>query len=577
MSNSSIIFDDSGFGDPPGTLFDNSTPSNISYNTIGAAAGTNGTASYALTASFAMNGGGGGGSLTVVGGATVTGVTTLTFSGGTVSGTTPNATVTISGGASASYAASASVATSASYAYSSSVAVSASYAYSSSVAVSSSYTLTSTSASYAYSSSVAFLTTSASYALNATSASFALTSTSASYALNVTSASYAKSSSVALSSSYALNATSASYALTSTSASYTLNATSASYALNATTALSSSYTLNATSASYALNTTTASYARSSSVTVSSSFANNSSTALSSSYALNATTAYNSTNAINSLNVAVTNVPAPNPYYLAFVQTVQGYTNLFVNSASNAGIGTLSYDITTNTIGANLSGSVDGTITSASYAQTASYSNTLGASLTNPGAGTLRLFASNGTSLTTISNFSASYTLTASYALTSTNASYALTSTSASYALTSTTALSASYALNSAAAVSATSVNFTGIKSLPAALSGSGGYGGVSDVASLTSNQASNSLINGMFYNASSAGGAITITLDAATYFGFEFTVFASNLTNDISFMAGAGQTIISADSNLKINKAGSSAVAKYITGSTWALIGDLKA
>jgi hypothetical protein len=81
----------------------------------------------------------------------------------------------------------------------------------------------------------------------------------------------------------------------------------------------------------------------------------------------------------------------------------------------------------------------------------------------------------------------------------------------------------------------------------------------------------------MFYNASSAGGAITITLDAATYFGFEFTVFASNLANDISFMAGAGQTIISADSNLKINKAGSSAVAKYITGSTWALIGDLKA
>ena len=81
----------------------------------------------------------------------------------------------------------------------------------------------------------------------------------------------------------------------------------------------------------------------------------------------------------------------------------------------------------------------------------------------------------------------------------------------------------------------------------------------------------------MFYNASSAGGAITITLNAATYFGFEFTVFASNLANDISFMAGAGQTIISADSNLKINKAGSSAVAKYIATDTWALIGDLKA
>ena len=536
MSNSSIIFDNSGFGDPPGTLFDNNTPTNVSYNTIGAAAGTDGTASYALTASFAMNGGGGGGSLTVVGGSTVTGVTTLTFSGGTVSGTTPNATVTISGGASASYAASASVAVSSSYAYSSSIAVSSSYTYSSSVAVSSSYALIATSASYAYSSSVAFLTTSASFALTSTSASFALIST---------------------------------------------NTLSSSYALNATTALSSSYALNAT---------TASYARSSSVTVSSSFANNSSTALSSSYALNATNATNATNAINSSNVAVTNVPTPNPYYLSFVQTVEGYTNLFVNSASAAGIGTLSYDITTNTIGANLSGSVDGTITSASYAQTASYSNTLGASLTNPGVGSLRLYASDGTIiLTSISNLSASYALTSSHALTVTSASYALTATSASYALSSSvavsssyalnasTVLSASYAVNSSTSANATSVDFTGIKSLPAALSGSGGYGGVSDVASLTSNQASNSLINGMFYNASSAGGAITITLDAATYFGFEFTVFASNLANDISFMAGAAQTIISADSNLKINKAGSSAVAKYITGSTWALIGDLKA
>ena len=442
------------------------------------------------------------------------------------------------------------------------------------------------SASYTYSSSVAFLTTSASLAQTA------------SYIIQ------------AVSASYALNTTSASYALTSTSASYTLNATSASYALNT------------TSASYALNATTASYARSSSVTVSSSFANNSSTALSSSYALNATTAYNSTNAINSSNVAVTNVPAPNPYYLTFAQT-DGYTNLFINSASVAGIGTLSYDITTNTIGANLSGSVNGTITSASYAQTASYSNTLGALLTNPGVGSLRLYASDGTTiLTSISNLSASYASTASYALTATSASYTLTATSASYArsssvavsssyaststtslsasyaststtasyaLTATTSLSssyalsssiavsASYALNSSTAANATSVNFTGIKSLPAALSGSGGFGGVSDVASLTSNQASNSLINGMFYNASSAGGAITITLDAATYFGFEFTVFASNLANDISFMAGAGQTIISADSNLKINKAGSSAVAKYITTDTWALIGDLKA
>ena len=160
MSNSSITFDNSGFGDPPGTIFDNNTPANISYNTIGAVAGTNGTASYALTASFAMNGGGGGGSLTVVGGSTVTGVTTLTFSGGTVSGTTPNATVTISGGVSASYAASASVAVSASYARSSSLAF---FATSASFTSTASYALT---ASFATTSSYA---TQADLALTASS------------------------------------------------------------------------------------------------------------------------------------------------------------------------------------------------------------------------------------------------------------------------------------------------------------------------------------------------------------------------------------------------------------------------
>jgi hypothetical protein len=65
---------------------------------------------------------------------------------------------------------------------------------------------------------------------------------------------------------------------------------------------------------------------------------------------------------------------------------------------------------------------------------------------------------------------------------------------------------------------------------------------------------------------------------ALTNIGFEFTVFAANLTNDITFFsASAGITIISEDGNLKLNKQGSAAVAKYIDSNIWALVGSLKA
>ena len=90
------------------------------------------SASYAITASYAENGGAGGGGVTqIVAGTNIT----ISPVGGT-GVVTINASSTTT---SASYAASASVAVSSSYAYSSSVAVSSSYALSSSVAVSSSY------------------------------------------------------------------------------------------------------------------------------------------------------------------------------------------------------------------------------------------------------------------------------------------------------------------------------------------------------------------------------------------------------------------------------------------------------
>jgi hypothetical protein len=784
MSNSSIIFDSSGLGDSPGTIYDNNTPVNVSYNTIGAVAGTNGTASYALTASFAMNGGGGGGSLTVVGGATVTGVTTLTFSGGTVSGTTPNATVTISGGASASYAASSSVAVSASYARSSSVAVSssfatqatsasyslvsstsvsASYAASSSVAVSASYSLTSTSASYAASSSVAV---SSSYAMSASYVVSSATSISASYAASssvAVSASYARSSSVAISSSYAASSSIAVKALTSleaVSASYALKATdadTAAYATNAGTAgsagsanlvnisdnpfdtnpqyitfvnnsssgftglnidsISLTYIPNtntiyatasvainadtasyvklvesAATASYVLNAVSASYARSSSLTVSASYAAN---------AGNAATADASTNA-NNIKV-VDNPGDPLPSYITFVSATSSFNTLFVDSNS------LTYIPNTNTIYATASYTISASyVQSSSYAETAAtvdYASAAGYATTAatasyvlnavsasyalkatsadninsgastklayyPSAGTIiddatnleydgsgNLIVSNtgqigfsttpgliyfgtfgspsygragfsvpgqsvmvidystaragfggGTGLITgapdglveirgkadeiqlLVKANGSQTSNIVEARNSSNSQILTLANSGRVNITGSLGVTggitgslqgtASYAIQALSA-SYASIPFANITSLPAALQGNND-GGVSkvDKTTLTSGTSTNasSLINGTFYSAEASSGGVNITLNAVTNIGFEFTVFAANLTNDITFFsASAGITIISEDGNLKLNKQGSAAVAKYIDSNIWALVGSLKA
>ena len=109
--------------------------------------------------------------------------------------------------------------------------------------------------------------TSASYALRATSASYAATSTSASYAVNSTTSSYSLYAAQAGYASTAGTATNANNADFATNAGYASSAgtadsaTSASYADNATTA---SYALKATSASYAATATSASYALSAS-------------------------------------------------------------------------------------------------------------------------------------------------------------------------------------------------------------------------------------------------------------------------------------------------------------------------
>jgi hypothetical protein len=98
--------------------------------------------------------------------------------------------------------------------------------------------------------------------------------------------------------------------------------------------------------------------------------------------------------------------------------------------------------------------------SVNFARTASYSTTLGASLTSSANNQVRLLASDGSTLSTltVNNVtSASYALSASYSNTAVSASYSLVATSASYSAVATsasysaTATSASYAFNATSA------------------------------------------------------------------------------------------------------------------------------
>jgi hypothetical protein len=154
--------------------------------------------------------------------------------------------------------------------------------------------------------------------------------------------------------------------------------------------------------------------------------------------------------------------------------------------------------------------------------------------------------------------------------------------SASYAVSSSRTTSASFATTAGSATTAataSTVLFSGITSLPASLTGySNGGGGVATVGTtITENVGSTSnLTNGTFYPANASTVPITINLDV-NLAGFEFTVFATNVANDIQFAAGSGATIISPNGYLKLNGTGSAAVAKAIASDTWALIGNLKA
>lgn len=239
-------------------------------------------------------------------------------------------------------------------------------------------------------------------------------------------------------SSYAVNALSSSYAFNATSASYSL---SSSYS---NTAISSSYAFDATSASFAINALTASYVATASyipnlqevtnqgssttnaLTMSGAFINGN-TIISGDLDVNGTITYISSSTL----IIGDNIIEINANKAA------GNSGMIVYDTTSPFTASLLWDVTKDRwiAGPYNSESViilasDTSSMSVNFARTASYSTTLGASLTSSAPDQVRLLASNGSTLSTITVnnvVSSSYALSASYAINATTASFALTS------------------------------------------------------------------------------------------------------------------------------------------------------
>jgi len=323
------------------------------------------SASYALTASYALNGGGGGGGS----GSTDTGslLKTASFSN-------PNLVFTKGNGSTFNVNISSLVITSASYAQSASIANNALTASFASQVLSSSYAQTASNADLATQASTFNILNTPSTAgtyypvfVNNTSGyltgridSSTFTYDSVANTLTVTSS----------------NAVSASFA---TTASYVLNAVSSSFASTA------SFVRNAQTASYVLNAISSSFATTSSI------------------------------ANNAVNVNITDNPSYGgvTFYPTFVSSTSGPTNLQTDSS------VFTYNPNTNTL--NTTASYATNAESSSRAISASFANT--ASLANTASYTV-VSLSSSYALTAAA---AALSISSSYSLTSTSASYALTS------------------------------------------------------------------------------------------------------------------------------------------------------
>jgi trimeric autotransporter adhesin len=290
----------------------------------------------------------------------------------------------------------------------------------------------------------------ASYATSALTASYAANvPLTASYALTALTASYA--SNIPLTASYALQALTASYwsgsITNAATASYVLNAVSSSFSTNAQNAQTASYVLNAVSSSYAtnaLNAQTASYANNLTVggtltvqtivaqTITSSinfvtgstrFGSNTSNTHQFTGSILASGSLTISGSTNIVGVSGTTLLSSNADTLAFTGSLLTSGSIIsTGSLSILGgitgslLGSASY--ATNALSASYwSGSIQN-VNSASYALTASYA-------VNATSASYALTASNSNNST-----SASYALTASYAINATSSSYAETASNA---------------------------------------------------------------------------------------------------------------------------------------------------
>lgn len=194
------------------------------------------------------------------------------------------------------------------------------------------------------------------------------------------------------------------------------------------------------------------------------------------------------------------------------------------------------------------GSLSGTATSASYSISSSFSRS-------------GSYSVNSDSLNGVA--ASSYTLNTAitgFATTSSITGFATTSSITGFATTSSIT---GFATTSSITGFATTSSLTGFLT-------TGSIG-----TAITTAVNTDELMPNTFYTVDSTSGAINITLQANDP-GAEFTFFATNLTNNITFVAGS-TTIVSEDSYLKMNKVGSAVTAKYYSSTDIALIGSLKA
>ena len=153
--------------------------------------------------------------------------------------------------------------------------------------------------------------------------------------------------------------------------------------------------------------------------------------------------------------------------------------------------------------------------------------------------------------------------------------------------TSSWASNATLATNATTAATATSVAYSGITSLPAGISINGGVSVVDDVIAADAGgpfivSASNVSVlrSGRFYSVSAKFNPVTIYLDDAGTGGTEYTFFAKDVANPITFAtASISHSIISENGYLSMYGTGSAVTAKQIGSGPviWALIGSLKA